>query len=217
MATPPQILSFQQAMEEVADRLGGRRKEMDRIEDLLNEAQLWLARSDVPLPPLETLVTVTLMLSQAEYSITSDLHIVDRIGFRSIRNQDVQLGLAWFAWKDYRRISQQATGSPTRVTTHGDRIAFDPIPNSQPTLLIDYRRQPVLGRFELDVTWLEWWISIAVHLCWKALNEPALAQSAFNTLPPWLQARLTTPMTENEWQAMWDDELGMVASPYAQM
>lgn len=217
MATPPQILSFEQAMEEVADRLGGRRKEMDRIEDLLNESQLWLARSDVPLPPLEAQIVRDLTMLQAEYSIQADLQIVDRIGIRNVRNTDVNLGLAWFDWKSYRRISQQAVGQPTRVTTFGDRIAFDPIPDTHVTILIDYRRQPVLGRFELDVTWLEWWVTMAVHLAWKALNEPALAQSAFNSLPPWLQQRLMTPMTENEWQAMWDDELGMVASPFAQM
>lgn len=217
MATGPAILSFEQSIEEVADRLGGRRRELDRIEDLLNESQLWLAKSDVPLPPFETLVTKVLPPNQAEFSISMDLGIIDRIGLRSIRNQDQQLGLSWFDWKSYRRISQQASGPPTRVTTHGDRIAFDPIPDLAVTLLIDYRRMPVLGTFELDATWLESWLTLATHLCWKALNEPALAQSAFNSLPPWLQQRLMTPMTENEWQAMWDDELGMVASPFAQM
>lgn len=203
------ILTFEQALEEIADRLGGRRAELDRIEDFLNEAQLWMAKSDIELTPLETNKTFTCTTGVDQYSVRTDLAITDFIGIRYVRNNTTNIGLERFTFREFRQISGQSQAPPVRWSRHGDLFVLDPIPDSAAVLLIDYRREPTLGVLEFGGTWLEPLLRLTTHIAWNAYQEPEMAQAQYRMLPAWMQIRLATPLTEAEWEAMWDDNLGM--------
>jgi hypothetical protein len=212
------ILTFEQAIEEVADRLGGRRDVLARIEDWLNQSQIIFARADIELPALDVTVTKTTVANQATYSLATTgmngLGITNLMGIRVIRNEGGPFKLVRFPWTEFRRIATQASGPPVRWSRYGDLLATDPVSDQIYTLTIDYRRNPVLGTLEFGDLWLEEIIRLATYLGWNALGEPQQAASQLQLLPGWVQQRLMTPLTEEEWEASWDEALGFAPAEF---
>lgn len=211
------ILDFEQAVEEIADRLGGRRDQLDRIQDWLNEAQIVFARSDIELPQLDvTNTTFVTVPNQSTYTIydNGDWPLGEIIGVQTMRNQTSDFKMQRFDWREFRRISTQATSAPVRWTRYGQMIGLDPQPDAGYSILIDYRRKPTLGALEVGDLWLEDVLKCALYFGWAALGEPGQAQSTFSQLPAWLQQRLSVPLSEIEWEAMWDDDMGFQPAEY---
>lgn len=205
------ILTFEQAVEELIDRLGGRRDIQDRVTDWLNEAQIVFARSDIELPQLDvTNATFITQPGQSTYTLIDggDWPLGEIIGVQVMRNQTSDFKMARFDWREFRRISTQASSAPVRWTRYGQMIGLDPQPDDVYSILIDYRRKPTLGTLEVGDVWIEEILKCASFFGWAALGEPQQAQATFSLMPAWLQVRLSTPLTEIEWEAQWDDDMG---------
>ena len=207
------IYSFSSTVAEVLDRLGGRNsaRDFDRATRWVNSAQQTMAFSELELISLETRSTLHLIEDQSEYTLTNFPDgFEDLLGIRSIRNSTDSWRMKRFPWLDYRTISTQSEGRPSAWARHGVLLAVDPKPDAACTILVDWRRKPRPGIIEVGSQWQEVLVGLGAYYGAQALGESALAKNFFSTLPATIQLRTQVPMNEAEWEAMWDDELGLV-------
>lgn len=221
------LYSFDSAKEELRLRLGGRTavpsQDFDkRLERWLDSAQAMLAKSELELPRLDQINTTAQVVNgTSEYNLRNLLTgsltdiantntLGDFIGLQLVRNDTDDIFMSRFPFADYRKISSQASGSPTRWTRKGTLLVVDPKPDDTYELRIDYRRRPRLGVVEVDTEWQESWLQLATFIGWRALDEMQKASGVFQQLPAAVQFAVQRPLGEEEWEALWDDRLAIV-------
>lgn len=209
---PVAIQTFDQCVEELVDRIGGRNDIDLRMRDWVNQAQAHFARCAIEAPLLEGIKTVPTIAGQTEYDYTTEVNwgLTELIGIRLMRNTTKAWLMHRMSWEEYRRLSTQSNSSPVRYARNGHLIALDPVPTAVEQLKIDYRKMPQDGVLAFDTSWTEWLIRYAAYIAWGAVQEYDQAKAVFTSLPMWLQVRLQSPLAEAEWEAMWDNEAGMV-------
>lgn len=207
--------TFTQAATELQYRIGNRTDlgsgSQDRISLWLNTAQLKIASCSIDCPTLDVVgFPMTTVANQSEYGLLEILPTPSNIiGIKLFRNVDQGVRMWRFDWQEYRSLNQQAVDSPLRWARDGYTVAFDPQPNGEVNLLIDYRRNPQLGISELP-NWLQDdWITVAEWIAWKALLKPERAQAAFSLLSRQLQVLMSQPMDQAQWEAAQDIGLGI--------
>lgn len=205
----PDLYTWTEARQELADALGGRTGINTRLDRYLNWAQGWMAKCEIELPRLEVVVTgVRVVDKVSEYNLRSIPGIgdfQDVLGIRLIRNDTDNYRLWRFGWEEYRGLSTQATGSPIRWSRSGNLLSFDPQPDKTYLLRIDYRRRPRRDTVELDSEWHDLWISLALFRAWERLQQYGESVAVFRSLPTWVQTRLQHPLSEEDWENLWDE------------
>ena len=58
---------------------------------------------------------------------------------------------------------------------------------------------------ELDSEWHDLWIDLALFRAWERLQQYAESIAVFRALPSWAQARLQHPLSEEDWENLWDE------------
>lgn len=110
-----ELLTFDQAVEELIDRAQGRRDVYNRIVDALDEAQLILAGCDVEMPELEVTKAFRTQKYRAEYFLMRDLGIRDLVGIRHMKlmNQSASSGL------DILTLPEDPNGGQRAISVEG--------------------------------------------------------------------------------------------------
>jgi hypothetical protein len=209
--------TFLQAKQELQYRLGNRTDlgsgSQDRLSLWLDVAQIQVSSCVISCETLDVVsFPLTTVQGQTEYSLQSILPpATNVIGLRDLRNNTTGNKMRRFDWQEYRSLNQQAQGQPLRWARLGYILAFDPQPDNEGpyTIFIDYRREPQRGISELPNRFQDSWITAAEWIGWKALLKPERAQAAFALLPAQLQTMLARPLDWDQWDAMWDNDLGI--------
>jgi hypothetical protein len=207
------LYSWTEATSELKLRLGNRRDlagsgvsdGLDRLGHWLDSAQARIAKSLLDMPDLEDNVTLTTIDGQSEYDLRTIIPpATEIVGIRYVKNTTTGLRLMRFPFVEFRELVDQAEGSPVRWTRLGFNMAFDPEPDDDEDILIEYRRRPRLGTVELDSEWQEEWLKLAEFIGWQALDQPEKATSAFTMLPARLQVLIQQPLDQDQWESLWD-------------
>lgn len=210
---PEIFFSFETMRAELLRRTGGRTDttSRDRATFWLNAATARLAKTPIELPYLETNFSITVVEDESEYTISA--YVVDPndiIGIRSVRNSTSGWAMQRFPFADYRRISTQASAAPIRWARRGHLFVVDPSPDGNYELKIDYRKRPdtdSIGQF--DNEWHETILHIATWIGWNALNEQEQARAAIEMIPATVRRAIEIPLGQDEFEALWDDQLGI--------
>lgn len=207
--------SFTQAATELKYRLGNRTDlgtgSANRINLWLDVAQIKIAASVLACETLDVVgFPMTTVDGQSEYSENQIIPApTDIIGIRGFRNDSQGVRMVKFNWSEYRSLSQQAQGEPLRWARLGYIWAFDPQPNDEYDVIVDYRRNPQRGVSELPNRFQDDWITVAEWVAWKALLKPDRAATALGLLPAQLQRIVTQPLDREQFEAMWDENLAV--------
>jgi len=209
--------TFTQASAELQYRLGNRTDlgsgTQNRIALWLDTAQIQIASCVIACETLDVVsFPITTVEGQTEYGLYSILPpATDIIGIRVMRNNTEGVKMIRFPWTEYRSLNQQAQGPPLRWARLGYTLAFDPQPddNGPYTIYMDYRRNPQRGVSELPNRFQDAWITAAEWIGWKALLKPERAAAAYGLLPVHLQQMLAQPLDMDQWEAMFDTDLGV--------
>lgn len=210
MAFVPQY-DWNTATEEVIAQIGGRGITR-RAGEFLNAAQQRLARSTIDMPELEDI--------HHEFDITEDFPeydlrttsptIVDAVGIFAIKNNSTGLKMVRFPYREFLAISTQASAQPVRWARRGYHLALDPNPSETITVRIDYRRRPQMDTMETPSEWQADLIRMAVINAWAALGEHERVRSMMIELPMEIQRAIQSPLTQEQWEAYYDDDLALV-------
>ncbi len=194
----------------------------NRLSQWLNSAQARIAGSVIESPDLDVLgFSMLTVQNQSEYSLLSILPpATNVVGIKNIRNNgatDVSdssdlFKMRRFSWTEYRSLSQQAPGPPMRWARWGYVLAFDPMPDNQYEILIDYRRLPYQGQTEIPVIFQEDWLHLAESYGWQALMKTDRSQNAMSRISANLQMMLNQELDWNQWDSYWDTD--QVIAPY---
>ena len=212
--------SFDAAVDEMVLRFGRRNDNsfQARCREWLNSAMYRAAASLIDAPDLEDTLTLTIDNTVNEYDLrTTTPPITDIIGIKYVKNLWTGYRMRRFSFEEYRQLVNQANGDPMRWSRKGYVLALDPVPNNDTTTMtIEYRRLPEAGVLEFDSKHHDSLIKIAVSIGWSALMEHQRGQSVMAELPPTWQAALAQPLSQEQWEAMWDPDLGLrsMASGY---
>lgn len=191
---------------EVIDRLGGRTDIERRVESWIYDAEIWLARCVTDLPTLDLSVTKRLITGQGEVNITTLLGITP-LGLKLLRNKTTGWLMQRFPFEEFRALASQSSSNPIRWVRHGQILYFDPIPSVDTDIIFDYRAMPERTKITVGEEWREILTKLAVHIGWSALMESDKSKMAFSLLPGWAQMRLQQPLTQDEFEAMFDTDL----------
>lgn len=213
MPIDPQF-TFARALNELILRMG-RRNDNDftqRATDWLQSAQYRIASSYVDLPDLEDELDLPLTEDVAEYDLrTTSPPITDIVGIRWIKNTHTGYMLRRFPYTEYQQLVHQATGDPMRWCRNGYVLAFDPKPATGVNydVTIKFRRMPQYGQFEIGDDYQDAAIKLASAIGWSALMEHQRAQAVQAELPPVLQFLVSGQLSQSQWEAMVDPDLGV--------
>lgn len=210
--------TFEQAKTELQYRIGNRTDlgsgSQDRISLWLDVAQIKIASCSIACETLDVnSFPITTVAGQSEYGLLSILPpATNIIGIRDMRNNTEGVKMVRFDWQEYRSLNQQAQSAPLRWARNGYTLAFDPQPDDQGpyTIFMDYRRNPQRGVSELPNRFQDDWITVAEWVAWKALLKTERSAAAFALLPGHLQQMLANPMDQDQWEAMYDQDLRIV-------
>jgi hypothetical protein len=206
------LYTFSQAHDELQLRLGNRTDlgtgSADRLNQWLNSAQLRIAGCTIENPDWDVLAfPMTTVNGQSEYSLLEILPpLTGFVGIKNIRNNTTQVKCRRFPWSEYRSLSQQAPGPPMRWTRWGYIIAFDPQPNDEYQILIDYRRQPTYDTTEIPNIFQEDWLHLSESYGWQALMKLDRAQAAASRISANLQMYLNMQLDDALWDSYWDTD-----------
>lgn len=212
MPLDPQY-SFDSAADEIVLRLGRRNDNNfpSRVREWLNSAMNRAAASLIDAPDLEDTLTLTIDDGINEYDLrTTTPPITDLIGIKYVKNLWTGYRMRRFSFEEYRQLVNQASGDPMRWARKGYVLALDPVPNNNTTqVTIEYRRLPEAGVLEFDSKHHDSIIKMATAIGWSALMEHQRSQSVTAELPPIWQAAFASPFSQEQWEAMWDPDLGL--------
>lgn len=197
------------AQQEMLFGLGNRTNLVTRVAVWFDEAQVWLAKSELELPRLETVVTLNTVVNQPEYSLLAApwSNPNDIIGLRLLKNVSTtqNLRLYRFDFDEYRSLSSQAKGPPNQWARKGTTLALDPIPDAIYPIQVDYRRRPLPGVMEVDSEYQTVLIGVGIYLGFVRMQQVGKAREVFSTLPQWVQIRLQEPLSQDQWEMLWDE------------
>ncbi len=225
------IYNFSPALEELKLRLGNRPMGADatdaqastnRLSQWLNSAQARIAGCVIESPDLDVLgFPMETINGQSEYSLLEILPpATNVVGIKNIRNNGATdtsdssdlFKMRRFSWTEYRSLSQQAPGPPMRWCRWGYVLAFDPKPDNQYEILIDYRRLPYGDITEIPVIFQEDWLHLAESYGWQALMKTDRSANAMSRISANLQMMLNQELDWNQWDSYWDTD--QVIAPY---
>ena len=212
------LYTFAEAYTELKFRLGNRSDlgdgTADRINIFLKSAQTRVAGCVIECPDLTiTGFQMTTVQGQSEYGLLEILPPATNIvGLKNVRNNTTQVKMRRFSWNEYRSLSQQAPGPPMRWARWGYTLAFDPQPDSEYTVIFDYRRLPVDGTTEIPNQFQEDWLHLAEFFGWQALMKPDRAKAAFGQISVDTQLMLNQNLDQQQWESMWDTD--QTIAPY---
>lgn len=211
------LLSWSGAVDEVILRLGNRTDIDTRAELWLNTAQYLFAKCWLDNTDFDETSTFYTNSGQAEYGLDSVVAaITDIIGIECVTSQDdtlttpVIFKMQRFPWQEYRALSQLGSGQPSQWTRRGTTMAFSPEPDDSYLITVDYRRMPQQGVIEIDPGSQEWLLKVATWVGWSALQQSDRATEVLRELPSTVQALFQQPLSQNQWEAMADQDLRLL-------
>lgn len=201
---------------EVWNRLARRQDISNRIDGWISDAQSILAYSDIELPLLDKTVEVNTIANVGSYVMSAEIAdggfaLPDIVGIRQIRNVSKKWRMRRFHISEFRKLHTQPVSSCIRWCRWGNRLFLDPVPPTVEILMIDYRRQPPgVPEVVVQEKDREFLIRFACHIGWNALLGMDEARAQYSMLPPPWQRAIANPLSEAEWEAMWDEDLALV-------
>lgn len=207
------IYAYSDATTSLNARLGHRTDLTNtRLGQWIDQAQYIIATNVRALPMLEmTSPPLGLVIGQYQYTFNYwPSQLTQFWALRSVHNDTDKILMQRAEFSIWTQMPQPIQdGIPTQWCRYGNNFNLFQAPTKSTSITMYYRRIPTPGALELGDEWFDHIVQLAQYFALTEIGKFQMKQSVLQILPQQIQLALSHPLTPLEWEASYDEELGV--------